>query len=400
MEKVEHPNFYSVILLSRNHLKERPLLSTLCSLSLGGLLKTGCSLPQSKPMDPTLLPFLQSIDPSEREHLLGELILGQAAPLVRQTLWYKLRFYLDKTGASPATPEAEDLYHDVIAKLIRVLNQLQLQDGKTRIKDFRRYTIRIAVNVCNDYLRSKYPVRTRLKDRVRDTLERHQDFDLWMSEQGQILCGLAIWRHETEEISLFDRAKMLENHPEIIKQEQFSRLDSQKIPLTETLAKIFEWVRAPIELECLVNVTAVVLDIKEPEFESLDDEGSQLSHRLLVEGSTHDEIIEERAALEKLWSEIRQLPPNQRDTFIFSFANSRGDDLLSLLFEAGVVTPSRMAEELGMPLDRLMMIWKEMPLRNTDIAVLFGVERQQINKWRHRATKHIEKRFLKPFIDN
>ena len=96
-------------------------------------------------------------DPTLRDQLLNELILGQTAPLVRQILWYWLRFYIDQRGANPETPEAEDLYHDVIAKLIRVLNCLHLQSEKGGIKDFRQYSIRVTINICNDYLRARYP---------------------------------------------------------------------------------------------------------------------------------------------------------------------------------------------------------------------------------------------------
>src|SRR5262249_55934394 len=140
-----------------------------------------------------------------------------------------------------------------------ILNQLPLQNGKAEIKDFRQYATCIAVNVCNDYLRSKHPIRTRLKDKVRYILERHQDFDLWTSEQGQTMGGFVVWRDETKEISSCERVKKLEEHPEIIKQDQFSHKDIQKIPLPEILAKIFDWVRCPVELDSLVNAVAVVL---------------------------------------------------------------------------------------------------------------------------------------------
>jgi len=126
----------------------------------------------------------------------------------------------------------------------------------------------------------------------------------------------------------------------------------------------------------------------------LDEDNGLLTPAASGSAPGYDEIFEERAALQKLWDEVCRMPVNQRETFIFSFANSKGDDLLSLLFDAGVATPSRMAEELGLSLDRLITIWKEMPMRNVDIAVLLGVERQQVNKWRHRAMKQIEKRFL------
>src|SRR5215475_9734384 len=345
-------------------------------------------------MDSTLLAFLRTTDSDERERLLSKLILEQAAPSVRQVLAYRLKLYIGKGGRNPANPDAEDLYHDVIAKLVNILNEFHERRENVDIKDFRQYATRVAVNACNDYLRSKYRERTRLKDKVRDTLERHQDFDVWRSEQGETVCGFAAWRTVMKPCLFYERVRKLDEQPELIKQEMFPRIDSQKIPLTNAIAGVFDWVGCPIELESLVNAISLLLDVKERQFEPLDEDNGLLTPAASGSSPRYDEILEERVALQKLWDEVCRMPANQRETFIFSFANSKGDDLLSLLFDAGVSTPSQMAEELDLSLDRLIMIWKEMPMRSVDIAVLLGVERQQVNKWRHRAMKQIEKRFL------
>src|SRR5215470_8569928 len=146
-------------------------------------------------MDSTLLAFLQTTDADERERLLSKLILEQAEPSVRQVLRYRLRFYIGKGGKSPSNPDAEDLYQDVIAKLVRSLNEVYSRGKNSSLKDFKQYATRVAINACNDYLRSKYPSRTRLKDNIRDTLERHPSFDIWKSEQDETVCGFVAWRN-------------------------------------------------------------------------------------------------------------------------------------------------------------------------------------------------------------
>ena len=345
-------------------------------------------------MDPTLLALLETDDPAEREDLSRKLILDEASPSVRQVLRYRLRFYINKGGTSPTNPDAEDLYHDIITKLVKILNAAYARKENVGIKDFRQYATRIAINACNDYLRLKYPLRTRLKDKVQDTLERHPDFDIWKSEKDETVCGFVAWRGKTTKGSFYERVKRLEEQPELIKQEILAGIESQEITLARIIAGIFEWARCPIELESLINAIAVFLGVEEQQFKSMDDDTGLLSRVVTEDAPKYDKILEERAALRKLWAEVRQLPAKQRETFIFSFANSKGEDLLSLLFEAGVVTPSQLATELGLSLDYLMMIWKEMPMRNVDIAALLKVERQQVNKWRHRAMKHLAKRFL------
>ncbi|MFN0083926.1 MAG: sigma-70 family RNA polymerase sigma factor [Blastocatellia bacterium] len=344
-------------------------------------------------MDRTLAAFLHTTDSAERERLLRELILDQAAPVVRQALRYRLRFYAGGGRSGGMNPDAEDLYHDVLAKLVRVLNQMHPQEDAGEIKDFRQYATRVAVNSCNDYLRSKYPLRTRLKDKVRDTLERHGEFAVWRSEQGELFCGLVVWGRDRRSGSAGERLRALEEQPELLRHGRLGGDEARGMPLPRLLQEIFEWVCSPMELESLVNATAVLLDIREHQFESIDDEASLLPNRLSAEGPASDQILEGRVTLEKLWKDIRHLPVSQRDTIIYTFYDSKGDDLLSLLFEASIVTPSQMASELGVSLERLLTIWKEMPMRNVDAAILMGVDRQAVNKWRHRAKKRLEQCF-------
>src|SRR5262249_9194046 len=151
--------------------------------------------------------------------------------------------------------------------------EVHAQRKNLSINDFRQYAARVAVNACNDYLRAKYPSRTRLKDKVRDTLERHPDFDIWKSEEGETVCGFSAWRDKVKPGAFYERVRSLEEQPELIGQEladQLSgrpagrppgqpsgkpsgKLDIQKISLTGLIAGLFEWVRCPIELESLVN---------------------------------------------------------------------------------------------------------------------------------------------------
>src|SRR5205085_1795874 len=85
-------------------------------------------------MDSVLLPFLRSTDEAEREQLLSDLILFEVAPLVRNTLRQRLGFYVSQLGANPQNHDAEDLYHDVMAKLIGLLNDPQLRTGRLRLR--------------------------------------------------------------------------------------------------------------------------------------------------------------------------------------------------------------------------------------------------------------------------
>ncbi|MGA1368905.1 MAG: hypothetical protein ACO394_10365, partial [Blastocatellia bacterium] len=106
--------------------------------------------------------------------------------------------------------------------------------------------------------------------------------------------------------------------------------------------------------------------------------------------------LEGKIALDRLWSAVLTLPLRQRQTFFFSFSTPEGEDLLTLLVEGAVAGPSQTAASLGLSLEELLEIWKRMPLRNLELAKMWGVERQQVNKWRYLAIRRLEKLLLSP----
>jgi DNA-directed RNA polymerase specialized sigma24 family protein len=160
-------------------------------------------------MNTTLRQYLECTDDAERERLLEELILEDAIPRVRKTVSYRLRYCLGGSGSVLLHPDAEDLCHDVVARLMRHLEFLRIRRDPVGIRDFSQYAARVAVNACNDYLRQRYPARARLKDKLRDLLERHPDFALWRSEEGseEFWCGFVSWRQLTRSASSSDRVR-------------------------------------------------------------------------------------------------------------------------------------------------------------------------------------------------
>lgn len=342
-------------------------------------------------MDFLLLSYLHSTEEAERECLLGELILVRAAPVVRHTLRQRLNFYVDQTGANPHSPEAEDLYHDIIAKLIERLNEAEADNGRQTIRDFRQYVSRVAANACNDYLRVKSPARARLKNNLRDLLDRHPDFLLWRGAAGETFCGFSEWRNRKPSHASLEKIRQLEDDPEAFMRGKFPREDVQRMPLIHAVAEVLKWVDSPVEIEHLVGAVARFQGVKDHAVESLDDEEFNWKQRLVDSTVRCDTRIEAREVLQRLWDEIRRLPPKQRDTICFSFEDMSGEDLFSLLLDAEVVTLPHVARELGLPLDRLMALWRDMPMDNASIATVLDATRPQVNKWRFRALKGLEK---------
>src|SRR6266404_7696192 len=134
-------------------------------------------------MDEVLLPYLQATSEAEKQQCLDELLLVQASPVVRNTLRERLSFHVSLTGVTSRDQEAEDLYHEILAKIVELLRELDNTENRSNIQSFRRYVARLATNACHDFLRRKSPARARLKNSLRDLLSRHPDFALWKSDE-------------------------------------------------------------------------------------------------------------------------------------------------------------------------------------------------------------------------
>ena len=86
-------------------------------------------------MDQLLLPYLQAIDESERQRHLDELLLVYSAPIVRQALRRRLGFYVNQLGINPHNHDAEDLYQEIMTKILQTLHDIGF-DGYLSIELF------------------------------------------------------------------------------------------------------------------------------------------------------------------------------------------------------------------------------------------------------------------------
>lgn len=87
-----------------------------------------------------------------------------------------------------------------MTKIVQMLHDLRTSPPGTEIVHFRQYVARVATNVCIDFLRAKWPARARLKNNLRDLVNRHRDFALWEAE-GEVLRGLAAWQDTDKSVS-------------------------------------------------------------------------------------------------------------------------------------------------------------------------------------------------------
>lgn len=334
--------------------------------------------------------YIQSCEELERERLLEEIIVGHACPQIRLTLRQRLGIYIGQFGASPNYPSAEDVYQDAVTKVIQWLHNLRSKPDQKAIRNFENYVSRIATNVCNDYLREKSPVRHRFKNTLRDLIDTRSDFSLWQAGSQGFVAGFTLWRSQGA-LPVRGRVSQLEDNWETFKATAFAGIDIQRVPLEELLAAIFKWLDSPIGFDALVNIVVQILDIREQSIESLDDDEQYWAQYLIDTGYQNVSKAEMRQGVQRLWNEIKLLPDKQQEALYLSFQLDKGKDLFRLLLDYEVSTLAQIAADLKMPLYRAISLWKLMPMDNDAIAAKLNTTREQVNKWRFRALRQLEK---------
>jgi DNA-directed RNA polymerase specialized sigma24 family protein len=347
-------------------------------------------------MDQLLLPYLQARDESERQQNFEELVVVYASPVVRHTLRQKLGFHVNQFGANPYNPDAEDLYHEIIGRIVELL--ATLPSSHADIENFEQYVGRIASNFCIDYLRAKSPARTRLKYSLREVLGRKSEFMIWKSGE-EFLCGLKAWSRQQGQISS-QRLAEIEGQLSTFRTTRFGREDISRVPLTKLTAELLKWIDEPIELDKLVNLTATLIDLKDRPADSIDDEAKTYLTALIADTTLiTDPGLDTERLLRHLWRSVIALPKNQRDAFCLRFESDSGEDLFTLLFEAHISTPPLLAQQMARSLEDLMRMWAAMPMEYADIAIELNLTVLQVRKSRFDALRRLEKEDdLRPFL--
>ena len=340
-------------------------------------------------MDEVLLPYLQATSEAEKQQCLDELLLVHASPVVRNTLRERLGIHVSLAGSPSRHQEAEDLYHEILAKIVELLRELDASSERVNIGSFRRYVGRLATNACHDYLRRKSPARARLKNNLRDLLSRHPDFALWRVDEDWF-AGFAK-QSATEVISARQQLE-IEARLDTFRPQSFAGKDLQHLPLSRLVSELLQWLGAAVELNLFVNLVARLLGVKDHPPESLDDEGRRYFEARLRETTLSSDLrLDAKDTLKRLWAAVQSLPPKQRDTFCFSFTDQTGDDLFTLLVDAEIANLQEIALALERSESELAELWTLMPLDRTAIAVELKATPPQVSKWRFRAVERLER---------
>ena len=341
-------------------------------------------------IDKKLLPLLDATE-HEIEGHIEELVCGYAQPIIRQIVDYKLRF----RSGSAVTGEsysAEDVYGDVVVRLVARLTELAADPERRPIANLRGYIATTTYNACDDYLRRKYPRRHSLKNRLRYLLSRDPQFVLWEMADRGFMSGLASWTGRPTSYDAL-RFEALCSSPSDSLWADLKGADVQKPDLSVAVKAILTYVGGPIEFDDLVGIIADLTGATDSQTEPRQFQPDRYPGRLIDEKADSLLATEDAAeSVRRVWSEICDLPQRQRAALLLNLRDPEGDALIALLPALRVATLKEIAAVLEMKPEELAALWDKLPVDDLFIGELLGVTRQQVINLRKSARERLARR--------
>lgn len=337
--------------------------------------------------DSILLPFLLTSDESEAESLLADLISKYAAPavegIVRSTLGQLAAPELNH-GAQE-TQDTEDIVGEVNIRILDRLRRLKESANEDTINDFRSYVAATAHNACHNYVRGKYPNRTRLRNKLRYILMHHPDLALWQGADGKWIGGLSQWREQPRSATSgwINEARM--------DPERFIK-GGPASDVIELLREIFTSAKAPIHMEDLVSLAAEILRITDvPPANDVQLEYLKPNN---LTANYVDPAVEEgqRLHLKYVWDQIMELPEAQRVALLLAVRDGTRTSIAVLLSESRIASFREIAEAVGMSANDFAQIFLDLPLDDNEISKRLSVTRQQVISYRQSARRRLLRR--------
>lgn len=312
--------------------------------------------------DPLLRDVLGSATEELREAAIADLLASHAYWRVDRILGARFR----RSGIRG--DQQEDLRADILLKLVSRLRRLLEDPEAAPLSQFADYVAVVTFNTFNDFVRRLYPLRTKLMNRIVYALRHDEKFALW--EDGSVLlCGLAAWAGRPGQFSAGAETMSV-----------IAGTD-----LRTALADLFAQAKGPLEVDSVVTRIAAAQLPESEEAQELRD----------VEATTHHKgsrELENLQSLRSLWSEIAELPPNQRVALLLGARDASGESVLRLLPGTGIATIRQIAETLLLDARALAELWRALPLDDNRVAAMLRMTRQQVINLRRSARDRLKRR--------
>ena len=290
-----------------------------------------------EPGDVLLREYLSAGCDDEAEACLGRLLEDVATPIVSRVV------------RSVRIADAEDVVANTMIDVLRRLREMRA-DASDPIRDFRGYVATCAYNRCHEWLRERYPARTRLRNQLQYLFEHDERFTLSRAPDGVLLCGAPASSPAGQAAS--------------------RRLDAIAMSILRDIG-------SPIELDALVAAVAKITGI--------DDTPIQ------TESPSPESDLVTRMSLTRLWADVRRLSPRQRMALLLNLRDIHGRECLSLLPLTRTATIAEIAAALDIPAREFATLWNELPLSDAAIAQRIDATPRQVIKLRRLARERLRR---------
>jgi hypothetical protein len=324
--------------------------------------------------DEILACYLAESDEPAAERLLHTLITEVAAPFVRIVVASNLRGRYQE--------ETDDAVQDVLLQLTSHLRRMHEghveanRGEETPIRNFRAYIAAAARRAAGLVLRRTNPERYRLRNRIRYSLKSSVRFTLTEDEQGRRMAGLALFQAGSAPAANTVPKDRLTDVP--------VPKGASSMNLSDLIELVLLPIGAPVFLDDLTDYIHTALG------GFARQEGAEAVAGLASPNLS--EQMELRGWLTHLWTEILELPRNQRVALLLNLRDHIGDSALRFLPATGIASIRQIAAAIGMPPEALAAIWRQLPLNDRQVAETLSLTRQQIVNLRKSARDRLIRR--------
>lgn len=318
--------------------------------------------------DPLLEPLILAESDEERRSAIGSVLVTYARPTIARVL-SPYRGAENGIGAA----EAEDIASMVLLRLVRKLQGVAEGEGEV-IGSLADFAATLTFNAIYDFMRGRYPERTRLKNKVRYVLSRDRRFRTWSTDRG-LTCALAS-SMPAEQVAEPPRGWATRR-----------RIDPERT--ADAIEELLRSAGGPMLVEDVVRALAELWNV-------VDARPVELPADAPDPARTHAMRFEKRQYLQSLWREIQELRGPQRAALLLNLRDADGGNANALFVLAGIATFDEVAAAVGMTPQRLTELWPELPLDDLGIAARLRLTRQQVINLRKAARARLSRRMGQP----
>ena len=280
---------------------------------------------------------------------------------------------------------------DVLARVVARLVDLRSGHDIEPIVNFSGYVAVAAYNGWHHFLRTCFPERARLKNRVRYIASRHPPLATWADADGRMVCGLRAWHGRPRSSSAAQRLRGVVDDAGSFARQAGLPDDWRSAGEASLAVWALTFAGGPVNIDELVQTIGGALGIAESR---QVDAGAQRDAQTVMDAIPDSApspltTLAEREQLQILWSEIQTLPVRQRTALLLNLRDPDGRGVIGLLPLTGTARLRQIAEALEMPPEELARLWRDLPLDDAAIAARLSVTRQQVINFRKCARERL-----------